>query len=244
MPGPDQNARIIELWNRRATITVPEWSELYRLVTPLLMRTRLPDTYQNEAKRVALIADFFQDKVLLNAETSTAKPLINVYALHGFLQNYEMDAQRKQPPEDSLDRLRETEGFDVPAEPANPTQMSLLREAGIDVRDAMHSAEAFVTTLGPVEVGYLRHASCAEGKAEPVSRLAERMGVGTNYHLMAKRLGITRSKGDTYRGYEKTKIGAWLLSTGAQLHPDWREELATLLLLLCRQVRLRFKEAQ
>ena len=240
MPEPDQNARIVDLWNRRATITVPEWGELYGLIMQLLMRTRLPEEFQNQAQRVALIADFFQDKVLLNAETSAAGPLTNVYALHRFLQNYEVDMRRKQPPHESLDVLRQKHGFDIAADPVNPTQSTLLREAGIDAAEAMHSAEAFVMTLAPAELGYLRHASCADGKAEPISRIAARMGIGATHHLIAKRLGITRSKGETYRGYEKTRIGAWLLSTGAQLHPDWREELATLLLLLCRQVRLRF----
>ena len=87
--------------------------------------------------------------------------------------------------------------------------MALLGEAGIDAAKALLSAERFVGTLAPSELGYLRHASCAEEKAEPVSRIAERMHIA-NYHVTAKRLGITRSKGETYRGYEKTKIGAWL----------------------------------
>jgi hypothetical protein len=33
-----------------------------------------------------------------------------------------------------------------------------------------------------------------------------------------------------------------LLSIGAKLDPDWRAELAALLNLLCRQVRLRYAE--
>jgi hypothetical protein len=244
MSGLDHNARIVDLWNRRATLTVPEWSELYRLSVPLLMRTRLPDDYRDEARRTALVTDFFQDKILLNAETSQAGPLVNAHALHGYLQHYEMDLRRKRPAEESLDVLRERDSFDVAAAPLPPAHTALLSEAGIDPGHVMHSADRFVATLQPAELGYLRHASCNEGKAEPISRIAERLTVGASYHLMAKRLGITRSKGETYRGYEKTKIGAWLLSTGAQLHPDWREELATLLLVLCRQVRLHVMEAE
>jgi len=243
MSDIDVNARILALWNRRAANSVDEWEELYRLVFPLLMRTRLPDDYRDSARRSALVGDFFQDKALLNAETSKAGPLLNVHALHGYLQNYAIDLLRKEHDDVSLEQLREQEGFDPPATPLHPTQAALLREAGIDAAEALRSAGRFVANLAPPELGYLRHASCAEDKAEPISRIAGRMAVA-NYHVMAKRLGITRSKGETYRGYEQTRIGAWLLSTGAKLHPDWREELATLILLLCRQVRLHVTEAE
>lgn len=244
----DDNARVVDYWNRRSALDAAEWTDFYHRVIPLLMRTRLPERYNEEAERRGLINDFFQDKILLNAETSQAGPLQNAHALHIYLKNYEKDVRRKDLWEESLDALCEDDGFQPGAGAADETycdpHANLLDEAGIDAGAAMRSADHFVATLELGELAYLRHHSCNDDKPEPVSRIAERLALGTAFHFKAKKLGITRSKGETYRGYEKTKIGAWLLSVGAQLHPDWREELATLLILLCQQVRLRVREVR
>jgi hypothetical protein len=82
---------------------------------------------------------------------------------------------------------------------------------------------------------------CASSEPEPSSSIGSRYGIKSPHHR-AKQLGLTRSGGDTYRDYGRSKIGAWLLSIGAKLDPDWRAELAALLNLLCRQVRLRYAE--
>ena len=229
--GIDANARIVDYWNRRAALNEAEWVDFYRCVIPLLMRTRLPVEYNDAARRQALVMDFFQDKILINAETSQAGPLRFAHALHGYLQNYEKDVRRRE----SREEISEVEPEQIGQ--CDP-HADLLGEAGIDVADAMRSADRFVATLDIGERAYLHEHACADGKAEPVYKIAERLAL-RNFHHLAKRLGITRSKGETYRGYEKTKIGAWLLSVGGQLHPEWREELAALLILLCRQVRLR-----
>lgn len=232
----DINARIKAYWNRRSTLSESEWADFFRVVIPFLMRTRLPAEYSDPARREALVMDFFQDKILLNAETSQAGPLTSTLALHGFLQNYERDMRRKAPEEEVLD--------DGLAEPDRPDRHAdVLGAAGINVGDAIRSAERFVEGLEVGEQAYLKANSCADGKPEPVINIAQRYSV-RNHHQRAKQLGITLSKGETYRGYEKTKIGAWLVSLGCRIDPDWREELAALLILLCRQVRLRHLEAR
>ncbi|MGV7209825.1 hypothetical protein ACLB1G_18450 [Oxalobacteraceae bacterium A2-2] len=245
--GDDSHARIIDYWNRRPALSREEWGDFYQRAVRLLMRTQLPEDYRSDAARRDLINCFFQDKILLNAETSRAGPLHSAYALHGYLKNYEKSLRRDQPADASLDQLCE-EGYQLPEEEAGPqageAHAGLLAEAGIDPRAAMHSADRFIAGLGARELAYLRHHSCAEGRAEPVSSIAQRLALGSTFHLRAKKLGITRAKGDTYRGYENTAIGGWLRAVGAQLHPDWREELAALLVLLCRQVRLRAGEAR
>jgi len=226
------NARIVEYWNRRGRgLDKKEWEDFYRLMVPVLLRTKLPSDYNDERKRLELVNDFFQDKVLLNAATTTAGPLQTAYALHSFLKNYE----RERRPDDFPPQPPDEEPA---AAEASPGYERLLIEAGIDLARAMHSADQFVADLDDGDAAFLRSHSCADGKAEPMSSIAERTRMGTAWHHRAKRLGITRSKGETYRGYEHTTIGRWLLAAGARLHPDWREEVAALLMVLCQRVRL------
>ena len=235
------NARIVEYWNRRRQgLDKKEWEDLYRLIMPVLMRTRLPSDYNDDRKRLELVNDFFQDKVLVNAATSTAGALQNVHALHSYLKNYALQCLRSPDPGPQFpEEFEDLAAADTPVAHAR-----LLDEAGIDPLAVMHSADRFVEALEPGEVALLRSHSCAEGdKPEPMSAIATRSGMPTTWFSRAKALGVTRSKGETYRGYERTKIGRWLVSNGAQLHPDWREEVAALILLLCQRVRMHRREA-
>lgn len=233
------NARIVEYWNRRRQgLDKKEWEDFYRLMVPLLMRTRLPSDFNDERKRHELVTEFFQDKVLLNAATSTAGALQNVHALHTYLKRYAFQRGGDYP-------LPSPE--EIPDQPAAdpPTGLSrLLDEAGIDPLAAMHGADRLFDQLDDGEVALLRSHTCADGdKPEPMSAIAVRTGMPTTWFNRAKALGVTRSKGETYRGYERTKIGRWLVASGAQLNPDWREEVAALLLLLCQRVRMYRREA-
>ena len=100
-----------------------------------------------------------------------------------------------------------------------------------------------MSELEPWETAYLRHHSCEEDEAkEPVSSIAQRLKLGTSYHYKARALGITRSKGETFHGYGDTKIGRWLLSVGARLEADWKEEIGLLLVLLCLAVNDRVED--
>jgi len=237
------NARIVEYWNRRRQgLDKKEWEDLYRLMVPVLMRTRLPSDYNEDGKRWELVNDFFQDKVLFNAATSTAGDLQNVHALHIYLKNYALQRLREDvpeplPPEEVLEQLGGAAADD-------PGHVRLLGQAGIDALAVIDSADRFFDLLDDAEIALLRSHSCADGaRPEPMSAIAARTGIVTTWFNRAKALGITRSKGETYRGYERTKIGRWLVSNGAELHPDWREEVAALLLLLCQRVRLHRREA-
>ncbi len=240
-PTRDTNAAIVAYWNRRGALDLDEWIDFYGLAVPLLMRTRLPEEYNDERRRRDLVDCFFQDKILLNAATSTAGPLENAYALHRYLKNYEIDLRRNEVPHVSIHQ---------PVIPGDPTDLSdtfvaepseahaqLLREAGIDVDAALRSAHDFLGLLSDGEVALLRGNTCADQEdAEPVSTIARRWAMGTSYHFKAGKLGITREKGASYSTYGSTKIGGWLRSLGAQLSSDWHAEIATLLIVLCLQV--------
>lgn len=237
MSSSDSNAMIIDYWDRRASLSVAEWEDFYHRVTPLLMRTRLPEQYSDPARRRELVIDFFEDKILLATATTKAGPLQSAHALHRYLKNYAQDRMRfeaNSPFEPAqLDRIAH-----LPADPVDLAEQHLLHEAGIDARAAEASASAFIVgTLDESERVLLRQDTCASNEPKSINSIGTRYGIRAPYHR-AKQLGITRSKGDTYRDYRMSKIGAWLVSTGATLDPDWREEIAALLNLLCRQVRL------
>jgi hypothetical protein len=205
------------------------------------MTTRLPPEYADGTKRRDLVDIFFAEKIFLNAGATRAGPLENVYALHTYLKRFALDIHRRASHfavvEDiPHDLTAETGGRDSGnAPPASYAQM--LVEAGIDLDSATQSAGLFLNELDSGDFAYLRYNTCVEeDEKEPISRIAARLAIGTGFHFKAKRLGITRSKGETYVGYEKTKIGRWLLSVGAKLNEEWQEELAVLLTLLCLQV--------
>lgn len=237
MSGSDSNTIIVDYWHRRASLSVAEWEDFYHRVTPLLMRTRLPEQYSDPARRRELVTDFFEDKILLATATTRAGPLQSAHALHRYLKNYAQDRLRTET--DSLFEPAEPDTIaNFPANPVDLAEQQLLHEAGIDVRAAQASASVFITgTLDEADRVLLRQDSCAPSEPQSINSIGTRYGIKAPYHR-AKQLGITRSKGDTYRDYRMSKIGAWLVSIGATLEPDWREEIAALLNLLCRQVRL------
>ncbi|MGJ7917759.1 hypothetical protein ACI48D_20055 [Massilia sp. LXY-6] len=233
----NDNVKIVDYWNRRGPgLSNEEWLDFYRLLFPVLMRTRLPPEFNAVAKRKDLVQTFFYDKVYLNAGTSKAGPLQKVHAVHLYLKRFALDVLEAEGQADSENDEEATAQAQAPTEVGHAR---LLREAGIDIGAAMHSADQFLGTLASGERGCLRDNSCADpSRAEPISRIAERLNMGPDYHRKIKELGITRTKGATYAGYEKTKIGRWLCGLGACLQPDWREELAALLIVLCERVRV------
>jgi len=239
------HARILDYWvRRRHGLSAGEWEDFYRRTLPILMSTQLPPEYADGVKRRNLVDIFFAEKIFLNASASRAGPLDNVHALHAFLKRFALDLQRRGSHLTALEDLPD----ELAAETANSEHHAaapvscaqMLAEAGIDADGASRSAAQFIEELDAGEAAYLRYHTCAEQEEkEPLSSIAQRLALGSSYHYKAKSLGISRSKGETYVGYEKTKIGRWLLSVGAMLNKEWQEELAVLLTLLCLQAHAR-----
>lgn len=242
-------ARICDYWIRRKNgLSEREWTDFYQLVTSLLMHTRLDSEYADAERRRDLIDVFFTERIFLNAETSAAGPLESAYALHRYLKNFAVSLRRRTAGSGALagndaqaaeeDEGQRDDGGEGAAASLPLTQR--LVEAGISPERAGLSANAFLASLEAGEIAYLRHHTCEdEPVREPISSIARRLALGSSYHYKARLLGITRSKGETYVGYEKTKIGAWLLSLGAELSLHWQEELAILLVILCHQALAR-----
>ena len=239
----ESEVRILDYWQRRQQgLSEAEWVDFYQRVTPILMATQLPSEFSQRRAREDLVNLFFTEKIFLNATTSQAGPLRSVHVLHIYLKRFALDL---------LGRWQSIGAVEVPQSGADGESLvenaaaeltlnhaQILLEAGIDATRASASATRFLQSLDPADVAYLRHHSCAdEEDREPLSAIAQRLAIGSSYHYRARTLGITRSKGETYAGYENTKIGGWLLSVGAALAQDWQMELAVLLILLCLQVQ-------
>lgn len=238
------NEKIVDYWGRRRALSEAEWVDFYRCVVPLLMRTRLPEEYADPVRRRDLVDCFFQDKILLNAGNSAAGALQHAHALHQYLKNYASDIGRRERRLEPLESAAQEAQDHGPGPFDRARHAALLGEAGIDADVAMQKASAFLATLEAGELDYLRDHACADdGAAEPISSIARRHALGSTYHVRARKLGVTRSKGETYADYAHTRIGKWLLSTGVRLEPDWREEIAALLILLCHQAGLQPREA-
>lgn len=238
--GISDNVKIVDYWNRRGLgLSNEEWAEFYGLLFPVLMRTRLPSEFNATNRRRDLVNTFFYDKVYLNAATSKAGPLQKVHAVHLYLKRFALDLLEPDGDQDPGPDTEDDPVAAVAAPAQRPGHAHLLEEAGIDIGAAIVSADGFLTGLERGERACLRDHSCADkAESQPISRIAERMQMGASYHRQVRTLGITRSKGETYDGYEDTKIGRWLCGLGARLHPDWREEIATLLIVLCERVRI------
>ncbi len=240
----DDHARILDYWvRRRKGLSEAEWIDFYGLVTRLLMRTRLGPEYGDQALRLDLIQTFFNEKILCNALTSVTGPLENVHVLHGYLKNFARDIARREdayvPLTDRQDLGDHGDGGecdDGSGVEQDVSRGQCLREAGIDPGEAVASAENFIRGLDDLEFAYLSENTCADkDEREPVSSIAARLRA-SSYHYRAKQLGVTRSKGETFAGYEQTKIGRWMRSLGAVLAPDWQVEIGILLIVLCERV--------
>jgi hypothetical protein len=243
--SPTDNAKIVAYWaQRKHGFSTAEMEDLYRLLVPLLMRTRLPAELTDQRERANLIHAFIAERFLINGRASNAGPLANAYALHLFLRNYAISWLRERDRDVSLDEDADAvadlpEDDDASCSYANSIMAELrqlLTEAGINVEHAGESAERFLGSLDPAERTYLARNTCAEEEdREPISRIADRLALGANYHSKARLLGITGSKGGFFQGYENTKIGKWLVSVGATINAEWQRELVALLAILCER---------
>lgn len=241
------HAKILNYWTKRKQgLSTQEQEEFYRLLFPLLMRTQLPPEFADQEARRNLVHMFFADKILINATTSAAGPLASAYVLHGYLKNYALDLLRQDCRQGYYDDNHAHGDDDSDEEPC-PVRYGaeslaldhsqLLAEAGIDLHEAIHSADCFLSSLEIGERCYLSRNTCADAEEqEAISALASRLQLGSSYHYKARQLGITGSKGGFFKGYEATKLGQWLTSVGAQISQDWQEELNILLTLLCLRV--------
>jgi hypothetical protein len=241
---------IVDLYNRRRDgLSVREWGELYKLVMPVLERTRLPEFFWSQEEREDLVNSFFERKIFRNAKSSHAAPIVQAYQLKAFLKNYAIAHLRARAMEAKTTVSAEIETDRIAAAEASYSSIEkILSDAGIALDKAVVSAKGFIDSLSELHRAYLSNDTCADER-EGIVHIAHRLDA-RSYHYQAQKLGITRPGDPPYSGYESTRIGGWLvellgkdiLAQGGALDPDWREEYAALLKLLCYQIEQRVQE--
>lgn len=239
-----QQQRLVDLWNARLRASEADWTELYRLVERALAGCGARVLAGLNADRPGLVHDFFYQKVFLTADR-TREPLQHAAAICGFFRNYLNDRWRAQAASDGrhveLDEARAEDG--AAAETENGARAvhddeagyeTLLGEAGIPLARMTGSVERFIDELAGEDktyVLYLKLHLCPD-EPVPLSTLAQTYRI-PSYHYRAERLGITGKKGGFARGYEKTRIGQWLVSLGLRIESAFEREIAAAFAYLC-----------
>jgi hypothetical protein len=224
-------AQYIQYWNERQHLKADDWRHMYQLTHAFLASCAVRSFEQTLGTRKELIDDFFHDKVFMGAGSAAQAPY-SAGALCQYFKNYLVDKTRN-----AWDNHR-VSAEDVEAEYENcgcvqdQDAHEVLAEFGLPLQKVEQSARQFLATQDVSERMYLALHACADDP-EALSNLAKRFRV-PSYHYKAKKLGITREKGQTEAGYEKTQIGAWLAdSLGLPLHPDAHDVILAALKILC-----------
>ncbi len=234
----------IAYWNRRASLSEAEWRDFYALTHRFLA---LCGTHEYVADlggdRKALIDDYFHDKIFATAGGSAGAPLAPG-ALCSFLKNYLKDRRKaawERHRVSADDEEHPQDAYDHCAYTPDPDDEALLGEAGLALGRVLESASAFLETLPEAERMYLALHACADDP-EALVNLAKRFRV-PSYHYKAKKLGITREKGEFEAGYDKTAIGRWLhQDLRLPLTAEYLGEILAALKILCRVALSEWKE--
>jgi len=232
---------LLDLWQRRASLTGAEIGRLY-----LLVRHALQSYYPAELRALCedkdeLIAQFMYSRVLrldaaLNPSHSsvTSAPSCT-YALCAYFRRYLIDCMR------SASYLRnvsiEVDGVSAEVETyarsiEDPVE-SVLSEHGLNEAGARQAARAFVNALDEPDrlilAGSLGSSGCRKGGLKGV---ADENHV-RSYHYRARKLGVTMKKSAKPADFASTKIGRWLTGIlGVAITDENRPVILVLLNLL------------
>ena len=234
----------IAYWNRRTSLSEAEWRDFHALTHRYLALCGVHDSVADlGGDREDLINDFFHDTIFARAGGAAGAP-VAPGALCGFFKNYLKSRgkaawERHRVSADDEDRPQDA--YDHCAYTPDPDDAALLGEAGLAPGDVLESASAFLETLPEAERMYLALHACADDP-EALANLAKRFRV-PSYHYKAKKLGITREKGEFEAGYDKTAIGRWL-NQGLRLPltAEYLGEILAALKILCWVALSEWKE--
>jgi hypothetical protein len=216
MLSAEEEAELLQLWQRRAVLEKSGWDRLWILVTKALMRTNpsilgdLPDSKQD------YVTDFFLNKVMHGRYGDPDAPesaLRSVMALATFFNNYLIDNLRRHENRGTVviddEKVLDAVSFDAEKTMVSPCGCTRTTPEDLFERSSLFDAAmAFFGSLTDEEQLYLAAHTCNDG-GEPLYKLAERHKIAS-YHRKAGQLGITRKKGELHNGYENTRIGGWL----------------------------------
>jgi len=221
---------LIQLWRLRARLSPAEWEQLYQLVYRVIERSHCLHQLSPLEKRHH-IDSFFHDKVFLPTTKKNFKEneLFHDHALIVFFCRY-LGRILDEPYLKRAVPLFDDNDF---AAPPNQDEAILLRESGLSSEQVKLSARQFLQNSEEWVRLYLALHTCPDDSL-PLKRLAAHYQIPA-YHHRAKRLGITRKKGEFEKYYDKTFLGQWLISLGIQAKLENQALIELAFKILCEE---------
>lgn len=224
-------SRFIAYWNDRSNLSPDDWSSLYQLTHSFLAACSVRSFEAELGDRKSLIDDFFHDKIFMSAGANSPAPYAPG-ALCQYFRNYLIDRTRNAWDAHKVSSDDASDAYEGCGCDCDLDVDQILAETGLEISEVADSARLFLQSLEEPDRLYLALNTCAD-EAEALSNLAQKFRIAS-YHYRAKRLGITREKGQCEAGYEKTRIGAWLQEAlGISLSAERRGEILAALKILC-----------
>jgi hypothetical protein len=221
----------ILLWSARNDLDVAGWESLYRMTHQYLASCPARSFEPGLDDRKTLIDDFFHDKIFMSAGAGGQAPF-GAGALCKYFRNYLVDRTRNAWDAHRISADDAGTAYESCGCETEEDTDQVLAQIGLAVEKVAETAKTFLQALDESDRVYLALHTCAD-EAEALSALARRFRIAS-YHHRAKRLGITREKGEFDAGYEKTRIGTWLNQTlGIDLSAGHRKEILAAIKILC-----------
>ena len=228
------NQSLTQLWQRRKGLTQAEWGLLFQFVSDVLKQCYCSELKSLPLDKSHYINDFFYKKVFLPSTklSFNENQLFSNRALILFFCRYlrrilnDPYVKRALPILDDKDFVA----------PANLDDACILRDVGKSEEQVKSSARDFLLNCEQWVRLYLEFHTCAE-KAEflPLKQLSEVYKIPA-YHYRARRLGISRKKGEFEKNYDKTILGQWLVSLSINIDSENQKVILIAFKILCREV--------
>jgi len=230
----NSNNSLTQLWQQRKGLNQAEWGLLFQFVSDVLKLCNCSELKSLPLDRSHYINDFFYKKVFLPSTklSFNENQLFSNRALVVFFCRYlrrvlnEPYAKRALPILDDNDFVA----------PDNLDDACILRDVGKSEEYVKSSAREFLLSCEEWVRLYLEFHTCAE-QAEflPLKKLADVYKIPA-YHYRARRLGISRKKGEFEKDYDKTILGQWLVSLSINIDVENQDVILIAFKILCREV--------
>ena len=227
-----EEAELRALWGKRPELGEAGWARLWELISLGLKRCRPAQLGKFSDDFDDLVSDFFISKVFEPRRFHSGAPE-HFGALCVYFGRFLLD-RLPSGTHVSLDEERDGNlDDDESAGCGCAIETHESMPGGIDGDAMLASAHGFYTGLPEWAQLYLGRSICPDDDNEPLYKLAERMGIAS-HHYKAQQLGVTRAKGDSWRGYEKTLIGAWIQKDlHCPIDPEHQDTIHAAIALLC-----------
>jgi len=226
-----KGATLMELWLRRDELTEAEFELFFQEVYRVLKPGYYPELKSLPDSRLDYIHSFLIEiHERSTKENFKANKLYYEKALIIFFRNYLKDRIKKikcrneEPLDNEVNNIETSYTAD---------EVTLLWEARLKPEQVILSARQFLESSEEWVRLYLARNFCPDkDQQKPLNQLANDYQI-PSYHHRARKLGITRKKGQLEKGYEKTLLGEWLTELELAITPKNQKVIEVAFKILC-----------